>query len=411
MIGANKMSKSIEIAAKTSSDCYQNKARSKLQTDCIHAGVSPDPTTGAILTPIYQTTTYVQESVGKDKGYTYTRSGNPTVAALEKKLAEVEGVRHAATCFATGMAAITALFLACLKSGDHIICSDVVYGGTVRLLDSILRNFNIAVDYVDTADPKAVEQAIRAQTQLIFIETPANPTLKLTDIAQVAKLAKQAGLLLAVDNTFLTAVLQKPLELGADIVVYSTTKYIEGHDATLGGALIAKSAKLIEQFRFVQNSVGFAQSPFEAWLTLQGIKTLPVRLQNHSVNALKVAKFLQSHPKIKQVWYPGLRSFPQYALAQRQHQDHGGIIAFEVKGGLDAGIQLMNTVKLCSLAENLGAVETLITHPASMTHGPIPAEQRAKVGISDSLVRLSVGLEAPDDIIQDLNQALEQIQG
>lgn len=403
------MSKPSKEAGQATQGCGLDEDQFNLQTECIHAGVSPDPTTGAILTPIYQTTTYVQEAVGKDKGYTYTRSGNPTVTVLEKKLASLEKVCQPAACFATGMAAITALFLACLKRGDHIICSDVVYGGTVRLLDNILVNFGISVDYVDTADQQAISQAILPQTKLIFIETPANPTLKLTDIAVLAKLAKQAGLLLAVDNTFLTAVLQKPLELGADIIVYSTTKYIDGHDATLGGALIANSAELMERFHFVQNSVGFSQSPFEAWLTLQGIKTLPLRLHSHCINALKVAEFLESHPKIKRVWYPGLASFPQYELACRQHQGHGGMIAFEVKGTLQAGIQLMNTVKLCSLAENLGAVETLITHPASMTHGPIAPEQRAKIGISDALVRLSVGLEAPKDIIQDLDQALAQI--
>lgn len=403
------MSRSSKDTDQALQGCCQSETRPSLETDCIHAGVSPDPTTGAILTPIYQTTTYVQEAVGKDKGYTYTRSGNPTVSALEKKLASIEGVSQPAACFATGMAAITALFLACLKSGDHIICSDVIYGGTLRLLDKILVKFGVSVDYVDTSDQQAVSQAIKAQTQLVFIETPANPTLKLTDIAAIAKVAKQAGLLLAVDNTFLTAALQKPLELGADIVVYSTTKYIDGHDATLGGALITKSAQLMEHFHFVQNSVGFSQSPFEAWLTLQGVKTLPLRLRNHSVSALKVAKFLEGHTKINRVWYPGLESFGQYELACRQHRDHGGIIAFEVKGDIDAGIQLMNTVKLCSLAENLGAVETLITHPASMTHGPIPAWQRAKTGISDGLVRLSVGLEAPEDIILDLEQALTQI--
>ena len=378
------------------------------QTQSIHGGVTPDPTTGAILTPIYQTTTYVQEAVGCDKGYTYTRSGNPTVAVLEKKLAILEGVEHPAACFSTGMAAISALFLACLQAGDHIICSQVVYGGTVRLLDQVLNRFGISVSYVDTADLNAIKQAIAPNTRMIFVETPANPTLILTDLKAVAQIAKQSGLLFAVDNTFLTAALQRPFELGADVVMYSTTKYIDGHNATVGGALLAQDADLIEKIRFIQNSVGFSQSAFEAWLTLQGIKTLPLRIKQHGDNALTVAQFLQSDPRVKRVCYPGLESFPQFELAQRQHSGHGGMLTFELIGDISAGKKLMNRVKLCALAENLGAVETLITHPASMTHGPIPAQQREKIGISDGLVRLSVGLEDPQDIINDLDQALNQ---
>jgi len=374
-------------------------------TTVVHAGVTPDPTTGALLTPIYQTTTYVQKAVGQDKGYTYTRSGNPTVAALEKKLGELEGVSPAA-CFATGMAAITALFLSELHSGDHLICSDVIYGGTVRLLDQVLNRFGIAVSYVDTSDLDAIATAIIPTTRLIFVETPANPTLKLTDLAAVAEITRNKDLLFAVDNTFLTAALQQPFKFGADIVVYSTTKYIEGHNATVGGALLAHDEDLLERLRFVQNSVGFAQSPFEAWLTLQGVKTLSLRLRQHCANALIVARFLEQHGQIAQVYYPGLPSFPQHDLALRQHADQGGIVAFEVVGGAEAGIRLMNSVHLCALAENLGTVETLITHPASMTHGPIPPAQRDAIGISDGLVRLSVGLEDPQDIIADLEQAL-----
>ena len=390
--------------ARATKQC-QDHPRHHFSTQSIHAGVRPDPVTGALLTPIYQTTTYTQEAVGQDKGYTYTRTGNPTVSVLEKKLGELEGVEVAA-CFSSGMAAITALFLAYLRSGDHIICADVVYGGTVRLLEEVLKPFGINASYVDTTDLNAVQQAITAQTRFILIETPANPTLKLTDIHALATLAHDANLLLVVDNTFLTAALQKPFQLGADVVIYSTTKYIEGNNATVGGALLANDAKLMEQIRFVQNAVGFAQSPFEAWLTLQGIKTLSLRIHQHSENALVVARFLEAHPQISQVYYPGLASFGQYELAQRQQLASGGLLAFEVMGGLEAGIKLMNSVRLCALAENLGAAETLITHPASMTHDPIPAAQRVAVGITDSLVRLSVGLEDPKDVIADLEQAL-----
>lgn len=378
----------------------------QLQTTAIHGGLSPDPTTGAILTPIYQSTTYVQEAVGKDKGYTYSRSGNPTVAALERNLGKVEGCPHAAVSFSTGMAAISGLFLGLLKGGDHVVCSDVVYGGTVRLLRQVLERFGIEASFVDTSNPAAIHAALRKKTALVVIETPANPTLKLTDLAAASSAAHDAGALLAVDNTFLTPALQRPFEFGADLVVYSTTKYIEGHNSTVGGAVLAKDEALVEKLRFVQNAVGFGQSPFEAWLTLRGLKTLPLRMKQHSAHALEVAQFLEAHPKVGQVSYPGLKSFPQYELARKQQRAAGGMIAFEVKGGVEAGISLMNSVEVCSLAENLGAVETLITHPASMTHAPIPQEERERIGIGNGLVRLSVGLEDPADIIADLDRAL-----
>jgi cystathionine beta-lyase/cystathionine gamma-synthase len=379
---------------------------SRLQTAAIHAGQAPDPATGALLTPIYQTTTYVQSAVGQDKGYTYSRSGNPTVAALERKLGELEGGLPA-TCYNTGLAATTALCLALLKAGDHVIASDVVYGGTVRLLRQVLAPFGVASSYVDGADPANISAALRPETRLIFIESPANPTLKLTDLAAAARIAKAAGALLCVDNTLLTPSLQSPLELGADLVLHSTTKYIEGHNATVGGAIVTRRPELQEPLKFTQNAIGAIQSPFNAFLTLQGSKTLPLRMERHSANALAVARFLESHPKIQSVAYPGLESFPQHALARQQQRAGGGLIAFEVKGGVEAGIRLMNSVRLCALAENLGAVETLITHPASMTHASVPAEQRTSAGITDSLVRLSVGLENPDDIIADLRRALE----
>ncbi len=378
-------------------------------TRSIHSGVRPDPVTGSILTPIYQTATYVQDAIGQHKGYTYSRSSNPTVCALEQKLGELEGV-NAAVCFATGMAATTALSLALLEKGDHVVCGDVVYGGTVRLLDQVLTKFGITVTYVDTSIPETVKSALSANTKLILIETPANPTLKLTDIKAIADIAHDHNILLVIDNTFLTAALQKPFELGADVVLYSTTKYIDGHNATVGGALLAKDTALLEKFSFIRNAVGSIQSPFDAWLTLQGIKTLDLRMQQHSRNAFTIANYLERHPKVQHVIYPGLASFPQYELAQRQQLGSGGMLAFEVYGGYENATKAMNNVQLCALAENLGTVETLITHPVSMTHGPVPEQQRRAIGITDGLIRLSVGLENPDDIIADLEQALAEIE-
>jgi cystathionine beta-lyase/cystathionine gamma-synthase len=307
------------------------------------------------------------------------------------------------------MAAISTLFLAILKSGDHVVVSDVVYGGTVRLFQQVLANFGVEASFVDTSDPVAVAQAIQPNTKLVFIETPANPTLKLTDIAAIARIAHAAGIRLAVDNTFLTPVLQRPLELGADITLLSTTKYIEGHNSTVGGSIATHDQALLERLRVVRKTLGCIQSPQEAWLTLRGLKTLPLRLQQHCANAQKVAEWLEQHPKVARVHYPGLASFPQFALAEKQQSLPGGMLAFELKGGAEAGIQLMNTVRLCLLAENLGAVETLITHPVSMTHGDVPREIRERTGISDGLVRLSVGLENPADIIADLESALAGI--
>lgn len=373
-------------------------------TSVIHAGLSADPATGALLTPIYQSTTYLQEAVGVHKGFTYSRADNPTVAALERALGALEGTPPA-VCFATGMAAISALFLSILKSGDHAVISDVVYGGTVRLFGQILNGVGITASFVDTSRPEEVERAITPQTRIVFIETPANPTLKLTDIAAIARVTKGAGIRLAVDNTFLTPVLQRTLELGADISVLSTTKYIEGHNATVGGSIATKDQALIDRLRLVRKTLGCIQSPLESWITLRGLKTLPVRMQRHSENALTVARWLEQHPSVERVYYPGLESFPQKALADRQQALPGGMLSFEVRGGTEAGIAVMNSVKLCSLAENLGAVETLITHPASMTHADVPPETRAAIGISDGLIRLSVGLENPRDLTADLEQA------
>jgi cystathionine beta-lyase/cystathionine gamma-synthase len=374
-------------------------------TIALHAGTPADPTTGAILTPIYQTTTYRQEAVGCDKGYTYSRSANPTVSALERRLAALEGADFC-TCYGTGLAATTVLCLALLRAGDRVVVSEAVYGGTVRLFLQVLANFGVEAEFVDTSDELALAAALRLPTRFLFIETPANPTLKLTDIRTAARLAHEAGALLIVDNTLLSPALQQPFDFGADTVLHSTTKFIEGHNATVGGALITRDAELHERFAFARNAIGAIQSPFPAWLTLQGIKTLPLRMARHSENALEVAKFLAAHDQVTRVIYPGLESFPQSDLVQRQQKSGGALIAFEVEGGLEAGIKLMNSVRLCALAENLGAAETLITHPASMTHADVPPEQRETAGITDGLVRLSVGLEDTKDLIADLEQAL-----
>lgn len=378
-----------------------------IATRAVHAGLEPDPSTGAILTPICQSTTYVQDAVGQDKGFTYTRAANPTVSALERCLGDLDDAPPA-VAFASGLAAETTLFLSLLKSGDHAVLSDVVYGGTVRLFRNVLAGLGIEATFVDTSRPANIVPALRPTTKLVYIETPANPTLKLTDIAAVARITRAAGIPLAVDNTFLTPVLQRCFDLGADITLYSTTKHIEGHNAAIGGSLATRDLALLDRFRFVRKTLGCIAAPFDSWLTLRGVKTLPLRIRQHSEHAAEVARWLEQHPRVSRVWYPGLASFPQHELATRQHADHGGLVSFEVVGGTQAGIGVMNSVELCSLAESLGAVETLVTHPASMTHGDIPRAERERLGISDGLIRLSVGLESPRDIIADLDQALRR---
>jgi cystathionine beta-lyase/cystathionine gamma-synthase len=379
-------------------------------TLAIHAGPGPDEATGALLTPIHQSTTFKQDGIGQDRGFTYSRTGNPTVRALEERLGALENALPA-TAYATGMAATTTLFLSVLRAGDRVVVSDVVYGGTVRVLQEVLHSFGVEAEFVDTADLKQLADALRKPTRLVFLETPANPTLKLTDIEGAAKLAKAAGALVAVDNTFLTSALQQPLDLGADVVVYSTTKYIEGHNSTVGGALLTRDEELNERIRFVKGTAGTTQAPWESWLTLRGLKTLPLRLQKHSENALHVAQYLETHPEVAQVYYPYLPSFPQYELAQRQQSSGGGMVSFELNGGLDAGKQFLSGLKLFTLAENLGAVESLVTHPATMTHASVPMEQRHAAGISDGLIRLSVGLEGEQDLIADLDWALKCVLG
>ncbi|MFO0860506.1 MAG: PLP-dependent aspartate aminotransferase family protein [Phycisphaerales bacterium] len=413
-----------EIKEVRTSAAHRAEPSSGVDTIALRGGRRPDPTTGAVLTPIVQSTTYAHEAVGVHKGHTYSRASNPTVSALEEALGALENTPPA-VCFATGMAAITTLFLSLVKAGDHVVVSDVVYGGTVRLLNLVLAPLGIDATFVDTSEAKNVEQAINERTRLVLIETPANPTLKLADVEAITRITKKRGVLLAVDNTFLTPVLLRPLDLGADITVYSTTKYIEGHNATVGGSLAARDAALLERFRLIRKTLGSIQAPFDAWLTLKGLKTLPLRIRQHSRSALAVARFLQGHPKVTKVYYPGLSEFPQHELAVRQNRGRlaakrqtenadsetffGGIVAFEVAGGVDSGVTVMNNVQLCILAENLGAAETLITHPVSMTHGDVPREQRERTGITDGLIRLSVGLEDPADIIADLERALAKV--
>ena len=380
------------------------------RTRQIHAGVTPDPQTGAILTPIYQTTTYVQPSVDGylSKGYTYSRSGNPTVKALELKLADLEGGVDCA-CFGTGMSAIQAVMLAFLSAGSHAIISDVAYGGTYRLCTKILTKFGVEFTFADGANPDDVAAAVRKNTKLILTETPANPTMKCTDIAAVSKIAKKAGAVHAVDNTFLTPYYQRPFELGADLSIHSTTKYMDGHNATVGGAVISNSSEHATAVRFIQNSTGSIMSPQVAWLTLQGCKTLSIRMDAQSASAMAIASFLEAHPKVAQVMYPGLKSFPQHELSTRQASGYGAMLWFEVKGGLKAGKKLMDNIKVWSLAENLGSVESLITHPVTMTHADVEPAERARVGIIDGLVRASVGLEDTDDLIDALGAALDQV--
>ena len=380
------------------------------KTKLIHAGVKIDPQTGSILTPIYQSTTFVQKSVDEylSKGYSYSRSANPTVRALEEKLTMLEG-GYDCTCYSTGMAAIQAVLQSCLSAGDHAVVSDVAYGGTYRLCTKVYERFGVEFTFVDSASPKAVHNAIRDNTRLIFTETPANPTLKLTDIRAISDIAQLKKIPHAVDNTFLTPYYQRPLEIGADLVIHSTTKFFDGHNATVGGAVIAGSQNLDEAIRFIQNASGVIMSPWVAWLTLQGTKTLSVRLDQQSANAQEVARFLENHPKVKIVAYPGLESFKQHELAKSQSDGFGSVLSFEVNGGIESGKSLMDSVQLCALAENLGSVETLITHPATMTHADIEESERKRIGIKDGLVRLSVGLEDPIDIIADLEQALKGV--
>lgn len=397
------------VASEFTSDLSKERGLSakNLQeaTIAIRGGRTLDSHASSILFPLYQTGNFVHDQVGVDKGYSYSRVSNPTVDALEQAIAALEGTASA-VCFRTGMAAITTLLFSLLRAGDHAVLSDVVYGGTMRLFREVLDHLGIHGDFVDTSNPATVEAAIRPTTRLILIETPGNPTLKLTDIAAIARIAKAHSILLAVDNTFLTPVLQRPFELGADISILSTTKYIDGHNATVGGSIATHDGQLTERLRLIRKTLGTIQAPFEAWLTLQGIKTLPMRLRLHCAGALRIAQWLEAHPAVQYVFYPGLPSFPQHALAAAQQRGSGGIVAFELKGGAEAARLTLNHLQLCSRAESLGGLETLATHPSTTTHADLDPQLRQALGISDGLIRISVGLEDPEDLIADLAQAI-----
>jgi cystathionine beta-lyase/cystathionine gamma-synthase len=377
----------------------------KEATIAIRGGRTLDSHASSILFPLYQTGNFVHDAVGVDKGFSYSRVSNPTVDALEKAIAALEGT-PSAVCFRTGMAAITTLLFSVLKSGDHAILSDVVYGGTIRLFREVLDHLGVTGSFVDTSNPANVEAAITPTTRIILIESPGNPTLKLTDIEAIARIARQHSILLAVDNTFLTPVLQRPFDLGADISILSTTKYIDGHNATVGGSIATHDENLIERLRLIRKTLGTIQAPFEAWLTLQGVKTLPARLRLHCEGALRIAQWLEAHPAVKHVFYPGLDSFPQKALAGKQQRDGGGIIAFELKAGAEAAKLTLNHLQLCSRAESLGGLETLVTHPSTTTHADVDSDVRQSLGITDGLIRISVGLEDPEDLIADFDQAI-----
>ena len=378
----------------------------RFATLCLHAGQEPDPSTGAIVTPIYQTSTYVQDELGVHKGYEYARTQNPTRFALERNIAAIEG-GTAGFAFASGMAAIGAI-ATLLKAGDHAIVSKNTYGGTFRFFDKVLTRVAIAFSWVDTANLDEVEREITSTTRMLFVETPTNPIMRLTDLAAAAALARRHNLRLVVDNTFATPCIHRPIEFGADLVVHSTTKYLNGHSDSVGGVVVATRDDDIEWLRFVQNAEGAILGPFDAWLVLRGTKTLALRMERHNANGLAVAQYLEAHPKVTQVHYPGLPSHPQRALARRQMRGFGGMIAFDL-GSLEAARRLLNSVRLCALAESLGGVETLISHPATMTHASVPADRRAALGITDGLVRISVGIEDIDDLKADLAQALANV--
>jgi len=375
-------------------------------TRCIHAGQEPDPTTGAVMMPIYATSTYVQQSPGVNKGYDYARTKNPTRMAFERCIADLEG-GSAGIAFASGLAAISTT-LECLDHGSHVISVDDLYGGSRRLFERVRkRSMGLEVSYLDLADLGAIEAAIRPNTRLIWVETPTNPLLKLVDLERVAAIARRRGIWAAADNTFASPYVQRPLEHGFDLVVHSTTKYLNGHSDMVGGvAIVADNADLAERLKFLQNAVGAIQGPFDSFLALRGLKTLALRMERHCASGLKIAAWLERHPKVRRVFYPGLASHPQHALAKKQMRAFGGMISAELNGTLDDARRFLERCQLFALAESLGGVESLIEHPALMTHGSVPADVRAALGISDTLVRLSVGIEDPDDLIADLDAAL-----
>lgn len=378
----------------------------KFETKAIHVGQGADPTTGATIVPIYQTSTYTQEEPGQHKGFDYSRTANPTRRALEECLASLEGGRYG-LAFSSGVAATDAT-LKLLKSGDHVVVSDDVYGGTYRLFEKVLSRYGLTFTWVDAQDLDNVRSAIQPNTRLIWAETPTNPLLRIIDIAGLATIAKERGLLLAIDNTFASPYLQNPLALGADVVVHSTTKYLGGHSDVVGGGFVTDREDLYSEVKFVQNSIGAIPGPHDAWLTLRGIKTLAVRMRAHCENARQVAGWLGEHPLVEHVYYPGLETHPGHALAKRQMRDFGGMVSFVVKGGMEVARTIATGTELFSLAESLGGVESLLTHPPTMTHGSIPKEIREARGVVDGLLRLSVGIENADDLMADLQQAFDK---
>lgn len=383
-----------------------NKESFGFETLAIHAGQEPDPTTGAIMTPVYLSSTYVQASPGVHKGYEYSRTSNPTRKAYEDCMAALEGGEYG-FAFASGCAATTTI-LHLLKAGDHVVAADDMYGGTFRLFDKVLRHNGIEFSFVDLTDPKNFETAIQDNTKLVWLETPTNPMMKLIDIKTICEMAQTKGILSTVDNTFMSPYLQKPLSLGADIVVHSSTKYIMGHSDTVGGVVVTSSSEIAEKLAFLSNSMGPIGSPFDAFMGLRSVKTLAVRMEAHQKNAMAIAKLLVDHPRVEKVIYPGLESHPQYDLAQKQMTGPGGMISFYIQGGMDGARKFLESVKVFSLAESLGGVESMVNHPAVMTHASVPPENREKLGIHDNLIRLSVGIETQQDLLDDLIQALEK---
>jgi cystathionine beta-lyase/cystathionine gamma-synthase len=383
------------------------KKSTKFATKAIHAGQEPDPSTGAVSIPIYQTSTYAQEGLGRHKGYEYARTQNPTRAALEQNLAALENGRYG-FAFASGMAATNAV-ATLLSAGDHVIVNDNTYGGTFRLFDKVWKRFGLEFSYVDAREPQTVEDAARAETRMVFIETPTNPVMSIIDIEAVSEITRRRGIRLVVDNTFMSPYFQRPLDLGADIVVHSTTKYLNGHSDSVGGVVILNDEEDARALAFIQNAAGAILSPMDSWLVMRGTKTLAVRMRQHDENGRAIAQFLSEHPKVKQVYYPGLKSHPQHELARRQMSGFGGMISFET-GSLENARRVLEGVRLCTLGESLGAVETLISHPATMTHASVPEPERNRLGITDGLVRVSVGIEDAEDIMADLDQALSGVE-
>ena len=376
----------------------------RFSTVCIHAGQEPDPSTGAIITPIYQTSTYVQDELGRHKGFEYARTQNPTRAALERNIAAIESGKGA-YAFASGMAAIGAI-ATMLRAGDHVVVTDNTYGGTFRLFDKVLTRYQLSFSYVDTSRLDLLEEAMRPETRMVFLETPTNPVMRLTDIAAASEIAHRHDARVVVDNTFASPCVQRPLELGADLVVHSTTKYLNGHSDSVGGIVVGVRDDDLEWLKFIQNAEGAILSPFDSWLVLRGTKTLALRMAQHNTNGLALAEFLASHPSVERVLYPGLPDHPQHDLAKRQMNGFGGMLSFDV-GTFEGARRVCNRVKLMALAESLGGVETLMSHPATMTHASVPPERRKAIGLTDSLVRISAGIEDPQDLIDDLKQALE----